>query len=239
MSRVPPVVCPPTSSPPTTAHRYAVCFAPNPGSLGWLAGSHWLGRCAALLQPLPQLDIHGVAAEDLVRLTAAPRRQGWRATLTEPFALAPGVDWITLHQTVQALTHSLKPCALPPLQVERIGDILALVPPASHATNGLLHQAAATSKTQLQPLVAPRGDTEDLADLRAAGPTPQPGGFRFHLPITGRLDLVDAQTQTLVLDAAQEFFSDLPILQFNSLALFSEPTPGANFVLLDHLEMAS
>ncbi|MNT93114.1 hypothetical protein D3C72_2345180 [compost metagenome] len=51
--------------------------------------------------------------------------------------------------------------------------------------------------------------------------------------------MVDAQTQTLVLDAAQEFFSDLPILQFNSLALFSEPTPGANFVLLDHLEMAS
>lgn len=238
MSRVPPVVCPPTSSPPTTAHRYAVCFAPNPGSLGWLAGSHWLGRCAALLQPLPQLDIHGVAAEDLVRLTAAPRRQGWRAALMAPFALAPGADWITLHQTVQALAHSLEPCALPPLQVERIGDILALVPPASHATNGLLHQAAATCETQLQPLVAPQGDTEDLADLRAAGPMPQPGGFRFHLPITGSLDLVDAPTQALVLDAAQEFFSDLPILQFNSLALFAEPTPGADFVLLDHLEMA-
>lgn len=81
------------------------------------------------------------------------------------------------------------------------------------------------------------GDTEDLADLRAAGPTPQPGGFRFHLPITGSLDLVDAPTQALVLDAAQQFFSDLPILHFNSLALFAEPTPGADFVLLDHLEM--
>ena len=31
----------------TTAHRYAVYFAPSPGTLGWLAGSHWLGRCAA------------------------------------------------------------------------------------------------------------------------------------------------------------------------------------------------
>ena len=43
----------------------------------------------------------------------------------------------------------------------------------------------------------------------------------------------------LVLDAAQQFFSDLPTLQFNQLALFAEPTPGADFVLLDHLELGS
>ncbi|MNV86977.1 hypothetical protein D3C71_1810570 [compost metagenome] len=63
--------------------------------------------------------------------------------------------------------------------------------------------------------------------------------FRFHLSITGSLAQVDAQTQALVLDAAQEFFSDLPMLKFNSLALFAEPTPGADFVLLDHLEMGA
>ena len=85
----------------TTAHRYAVYFAPHPGSLGWLAGSHWLGRCAAQLQPLQQLAIKGVSADDLHRLTAAPRRYGWHATLKAPFALAPGTDWITLHQAVQ------------------------------------------------------------------------------------------------------------------------------------------
>ncbi|EJE48452.1 hypothetical protein PMI14_07140, partial [Acidovorax sp. CF316] len=28
---------------PATAHRYAVYFAPHPGTLAWLAGSHWLG----------------------------------------------------------------------------------------------------------------------------------------------------------------------------------------------------
>jgi hypothetical protein len=213
-----------------------VCFAPNPGSLGWLAGSHWLGRCAALLQPLPQLDIHGVSAEDLVRLTAAPRRKGWRAALKAPFALARGADWITLHQTVQALARSLEPCALPQLHVERIGDILALVLAPSHTANRLLQQAAAACETQLQPLVAPPSDTA-RPGLPMAGRASALGGFRFHLPITGSLALVDAPTQALVLDAAQEFFSDLPILQFNSLALFAEPSPGADFVLLDHLEM--
>ena len=213
------------SMPPAAPVRYAVSFAPNPGSLGWLAGSHWLGRCAALLQPLQQLAIEGVTADDLHRLTAAPRRRGWQAPLNAPFALAPGVDWIVLQQALQALAHRLAPCALPPLQVERVGDILALVAPASHAANGAI-QTAAACVAQLQAL----SDTQDRPAMAEA--------FRFHLPITGPLQQVDAPTQALVFDAAQEYFSDLPPLNFNSLALFTEPAPGADFALLDHLDMA-
>ncbi|RYF67274.1 MAG: DUF1045 domain-containing protein, partial [Comamonadaceae bacterium] len=63
--------------------------------------------------------------------------------------------------------------------------------------------------------------------------------FRFHMTITGRLSQVDASTQTLVLDAAQEYFSDMPALKFDSLALFAEPAPGADFALLDHLELGA
>lgn len=232
-------------------HRYAVYFAPNPGSLGWLAGSHWLGRCAALLQPLQQLSIEGVAADDLRRLTAAPRRYGWHATLKAPFALAPGADWVALHQAVQAVADSLQPFVLPPMHVERIDDFLALVPAPSHAANAQIREAAAACVTALQPLAAPLA-AADLARRRAAGLTPrqdellQQWGypfvleeFRFHMSLTGSLQQVDAQTQTLVFDAAQEFFSDLPALKFNSLALFAEPAPGADFVLLDHLEMGA
>ena len=234
----------------TTAHRYAVYFAPSPGTLGWLAGSHWLGRCAAQLRPLPQLDIHGVAPADLQRLTAAPRRHGWHAPLKASFALAPGVDWVSLHHAVQALAHSLDPIDLPPMHVQRMGDFLALAPVASHAANDALRYAAAACVTQLQPLAAALTDTE-LAAHRQAGLTAQqdallqrwghPGvldEFRFHLPITGNLQQVDAATQTLVLDAAHEYFADMPALRFNSLALFAQPTPGDDFVLLDHLEMA-
>lgn len=129
-------------------------FAPNPGTLAWLAGSHWLGRCAALLQPMQPLDIHGVAREELERLTAAPRRYGWHATLKAPFALAPGVDWLTLHHTVQTLAQGLRPFSMPPMQVERIGDFLALVPAAAHPANAEIQAAAAACVTQLQPLAA-------------------------------------------------------------------------------------
>lgn len=240
-----------TQNTPATAHRYAVYYAPSPGTLGWLAGSHWLGRCAAQLQPLPQLDIHGVAPADLQRLTAAPRRYGWHGTLKAPFALAPGTGWMALHHAVEALASSLKRFTLPPLQVERIDDFLALVPMPSHAANAELQAVAAACVTQLQPLAAPLDDAA-LARRRAAGLTPRQDEllqrwgypfvleeFRFHMSLTGDVGQVDARTADLVLDAAQQFFSDLPTLQFNSLAIFAEPTPGADFVLLDQLEMGT
>jgi hypothetical protein len=236
---------------PTAAHRYAVYFAPHPGTLAWLAGSHWLGRCAALLQPLPQLDIHGVARDELARLTAAPRRYGWHATLKAPFALAPGVDWLMLQHAVQRLADSLRPFDMPPLQVQRIDDFLALVPMPSHPANAEIQAAAAACVTQLQPLAAPLS-ARDLARRRAAGLTPRQDAllqqwgypfvleeFRFHLSLTGSLAGADARTVELVLDAAEQFFADLPPLRFNSLALFAEPAPGADFVLLDHLELGA
>ncbi len=214
--------------------RYAVAYAPNPGSLGWLAGSHWLGRCAALLQPLRQLDIEGVDPEALRRLTAAPRHRGWHAPLVAPFALAHGADWMALQQAVQALARSLTPLVLPPLQVERVGAALALVLPASHAANGALQHIAATCEARLRPLAESLPSAPELAGRRAASPP-----FRFHLPITGPLSVVDEATQDRVFDVAVEYFSDLPVLRFNSLALFEQSEPGADFVLLDHLEMAA
>lgn len=238
-----------TPNTPATAHRYAVYYAPSPGTLGWLAGSHWLGRCAAQLRPLPQLNIHGVAPEDLQRLTAAPRRYGWHGTLKAPFALAPGSDWLALHHAVQQVARSLKPFALPPMQVQRLEDFLALVPMPSHPANAAIEAAAAACVTQLHALAAPLSSSE-MARRRAAGLTARQDEllqrwgypfvleeFRFHMSLTGPLSSVDEGTQALVLDAAQQFFSDLPTLQFNHLALFAEPSPGADFVLLDHLEL--
>lgn len=237
--------------PGSTAYRYAVYFAPSPGGLGWLAGSHWLGRCAAQLQPLPQPRIDGVPPQDLHRLTASPRRYGWHATLKPPFALAEGTDWLALHQAVQAVARGFRPFTLPPLHVQRIHNFLALVPAptAPQATLQAIDALAAACVTQLQPLAAPLSGAE-LARRRAAGLTPRQDEllqrwghpsvldeFRFHMSITGNLTEVDHHTQALVQQAAEEFFADLPTLRFDSLALFAEPTPGADFVLLDHLEL--
>ncbi len=40
-------------------------------------------------------------------------------------------------------------------------------------------------------------------------------------------------------DAADQFFADPLSLRFGSPALFAELTPGADFVLLDYLELGA
>lgn len=236
---------------PTAAHRYAVYFAPHPETPAWLAGSHWLGRCAALQQTMQQPAMEGVEPQSLARLTAAPRRYGWHATLKAPFRLAPGVDWQALQHGVHSLARTLRPFQMPPMQVQPIDDFLALVPVAAHPANVTLQAAAAACVTQLQPLAAPLSASE-LARRRTAQLTPQQDAllqqwgypfvleaFRFHLSLTGSLAGAAPDTVASVMAAAQQFFADLPPLQFNSLALFAEPTPGADCVLLNHIKVGA
>lgn len=207
--------------PPATV-RYAVSFAPHPGSPWWLAGSHWLGRCAALLQPLAQLSIDGVSPTVLAHCTAEPRRHGWQAPLLPAFALAPEADWITLHGAVQSLARSLTPFAMPPMTVQALPGGLALVPVASHAALPRIDAVVAACATGLSA----------LAHLPQA-PAPRP----FHLALTGPLGALDVPTQTLLQEAADDLFGILPPARFDSLAVFCEPAPGADLMLLDHLEM--
>jgi hypothetical protein len=61
--------------------------------------------------------------------------------------------------------------------------------------------------------------------------------FRFHCSLTGRLeDLMQDQLATLQA-AATSRFADLPVDRVNSIALFCEPTPGADFRLLQHFPL--
>ena len=211
-----------------TAPRYTLAWAPQPGTLGWLAGSHWLGRCAAQLRPLPQLDIAEVPPEVLHLLTARPRQWGWRAAWAPSFALAEGKDWLTLQATVHRLAIQWQPMALPPLQVVRHAGALALAPAPGHRTHAALNAWAAQCQQALQAIAA----------LQPDGAAAPEALWTFHLPLTGPLHLVQPPLQTVVEDVAQQFFADLPPQHIDSLALFSQKHPQDDFVLLDHFELA-
>lgn len=213
--------------PEGAAPRYALAYAPNPGTLGWLAGSHWLGRCAAQAQPMEQLRIEGIAPEALHMLTAPPRQRGWRAAWVPDFALAPGCDWLDLQHAVHHLAQRLAPRPVPMLQVRVHEGCLALAPGPADTAHAELQAMAATCAQALQGI----GADAEIATGAATAP------YLFHLPLTGPLHLVAAETQTLVHEVAQDFFADLPPLRIDSLALFSQASPHSDFVLLDHLEL--
>jgi len=229
-------------------HRYAVYFAPRVDGAWWRAGSRWLGRCAAHAQPLPQAPVPGVPAHELHRLTKAPRRYGWHATLKAPFALAPGADAGMLRAGLRNLCRAFESFTMPALKVAMLDDFLALVP---EGDSPAIDALAAACVTQLHPLAAPLTSIE-LDRRRAAGLGAEEDAllvrwgypfvlerFRFHLSLTGSLRDAEPATVQALQDAARHVFDALPPCRFDALSLFAEPRPGADFMLVEQLELGA
>ncbi|KWT96926.1 MULTISPECIES: DUF1045 domain-containing protein [unclassified Variovorax] len=229
-------------------HRFAVYFAPRAHSPWWLAGSRWLGRCAARGEPLPQPPVPGLSAPDQHRLTKAPRRYGWHATLKAPFALAPGVDEAQLRAEMRALAAGFEAFSLPPLKVAMLDDFLALV---ADGDAQAIDALAAACVTRLQPLAAPLAPAE-LERRRAAGLTAEEDAlllrwgypfvlerFRFHLSLTGSLKDAAPPAIEALKDAARHRFDALPPCRVDSLSLFVEPRPGADFMLVEQMALST
>lgn len=230
------------------AHRYAIYFAPAINSPWWQSGSRWLGRCAARQQPLPQPAVMGLPANEFRRLTAAPRRYGWHATLKAPFALAPGADLQALRTELRSVCRTLEPFPMPALRVTLLDDFLALVPDGDSSGIDLVARACVSG---LQALAAPLSPAE-LQRRRAAGLSTEEDAlllrwgypfvmdrFRFHLSLTGSLRGIEPRAVQALRDEAGQWFAPLPLERFDSVALFAEPTPGADFVLVERLELGA
>lgn len=229
-----------------TAYRYAVYYAPAPDSPWWVAGSQWLGRCAAQGTALAQPTVPGLGATEFAALTSAPRRYGWHATLKAPFTLAAGMPHSALRATLHTLSGSLSSFAMPDLRVALLGDFLALVP---HRDAQALQAVAAACVTQLQPLAAPLSEAE-LHRRRQAPLTPAQDQllvrwgypfvmdhFRFHCSLTGSLQCHGPTQIASVRSAAERMFHNLPASRFETLALFAQSAPGADFRLVEHFRL--
>lgn len=230
------------------AHRYAAYFAPAPDSAWWEAGSRWLGRCALRRELLPQPRVPGLAPGEQLRLTAAPRRYGWHATLRAPFALTSGVDLLALRTGLRTICQDLHPFDIPPLQVVQLGNFLALVPGDGDVVADI-DAVARACVIGLQPYAAPPG-ADELARRRADGLSLEEDAlltrwgypyvmqrFRFHLSLTGPLRETPTSAAHALRDAAMELFGALGPCRFESVALFAQPADGADFVLLEHVQL--
>ncbi|MGP1684101.1 MAG: DUF1045 domain-containing protein [Giesbergeria sp.] len=225
------------------AHRYAVYFAPPPGSAWWEAGSRWLGRNAATGTPREQPLFDGLAPEPQRQLTAAPRRYGWHATLKAPFIPSEGVDLDDLREALRALAASFTTFDIPALQVRKLGRFLALCP---EGNMDAINAVASACVTQLDKLATPLSSDELERRRRKGSLSTQEDAllvrwgypyvlerYRFHLSLTGNLQGVDDGTVERMERAAQAWFDALPPCPFDGLSLFAEPTKGADFLFVE------
>jgi hypothetical protein len=179
-------------------------------------------------------------------LTAGPRRYGWHATLKAPFRLAAGNSLDTLRAATRALAERLPAFDLPPLRVSDADGFLALRPGGDCPP---LAPTAAACVQQLHAFAQPLSEAE-LARRRQAPLTPEQDRwllawgypwvldhFQFHLSLTGSLASASAEQRAALMAAAQARFETLPICRFAHIALFTEATPGADFELLESMEL--
>jgi ribose 1,5-bisphosphokinase len=92
----------------TVSLRYALYYAPAPGSAWARFGEEWLAQPDARLEQ--------------------PRRYGFHATLKAPFRLRPRASLAQLIDELERYTQTLCAFRVPRLRVTRLDDFLALVP---------------------------------------------------------------------------------------------------------------
>jgi ribose 1,5-bisphosphokinase len=224
---------------PFVTARYAIYYAPDPGSAWWRFGSHWLGRCAATERRLPQPTIGGVDPAVLKDLTAAPRRYGFHATVKPPFQLARGANLPELVQAVDRFCARQCALRLPRLVVAELDGFLALTLPAKDAR---IESLAAACMRGLDRFRAAPG-TAELARRRQGALSAREDAllarwgypyvldrYRFHLSLTGTLreatPPVVAALRAAAADAAAALEAEP--LHLDGLCIFEEPSPGGD-----------
>ena len=227
-------------------YRYAIYYCPLFGTPWWDRGCRWLGRRAEDDCIVAQPVLDGIDPQAFREITREPRRYGWHATLKAPFALRPEFDYSALRERVQGICRLRVPQDMTSLAVRRLDNFLALVPvEQSHA----LALTAQLCVTALQDMVQPMAQSE-LDRRRRVHLTPRQDHlllewgypfvldeYRFHLSLTGSLDGLRDETIRALEVGARHWFGALPPLDFCTIAVFAEPSPGANFLLIEHFAL--
>lgn len=220
------------------ASRYAIYYAPPPGSALDALGRDWLGRDAATGKIAPQPLVPGFSAERIAALTDDPRRYGFHGTLKPPFALADGTTEADLLAAFDLFARRRPPLDLPALRFQEIGRFLALVPgETSPALNDLARDAVEFFDRFRRP-----AGSDELARRRKSGLTPRQDAylerwgypyvmaeFRFHLTLTG--SIADAGERALLhrhLSRATAHLTRDPFA-IDAVCLFVQPGDGQPF----------
>ncbi len=230
----------PAASPP----RYAVYFAPPPGSDLDRFGSRWLGRDAWTDTALEQPPVDGIDAGRLADLTASPRRYGFHATLKAPFALRGGTTVVQLVDALAAFAAARPPVRAGRLVPSRLGSFLALTLARPSSGVGALADACTES---FHPFAAPLSAAD--RDRRRAGLSNRQRAlldrwhypyvfeeYRFHMTLTGPVEDGDADhLQRAVADLAAGAIRDPLVI--DAITLFMEEEPGARFRTIERFAL--
>jgi putative phosphonate metabolism protein len=221
--------------------RYAIYYAPVPGSDLDRFGAHLLGYDAFSGEDLPFAEGVLQAAPDWRELTDDPRKYGFHATLKAPFSLAQDRTEAELVSACAAFAAT--PRTVPVIRpvVGSISGFIAVIP--AEPQPGLIRLAAdcvsafdsfrapltAADRARRNPSQLTPGQREHLDRW---GYPYVFDDFRFHMTLTGRLD---AERREPVLEMLRNRFSAvrLETLAIDGIALFCQDKANARFRIVE------
>lgn len=222
----------------TPTPRYALYFAPAPGSRWWRFGCEWLGRDPISGRAHEPLILPGLAREEVAAITQAPRRYGFHATLKAPFALADGRTVNDLHRALREFAVTQPVLRLGQLMLHDMDGFLALRPTEKTAVRRLADACVERFDFLRAPPTA-----SDVARRRAAGLTPRQEDllaqwgypyvldqFRFHLTLTDRLPDTQRERVCAALAPLVQALGAEPLL-VDSVCLFEQASARTPFRL--------
>lgn len=221
--------------------RYALYFAPEPGSPWAEAGNSWIGRDAERGATIGQDRVPGIPSVLLSQLTSGARRYGFHATLKAPFHLAPGFSEANLEAMAAAFCQVQRRVTVPAMRIKPLDDFLALRPDGAEEEIGAL---AMRCVSYFDLLRAAPADNE-LAARRRRGLSQRQEAllqrwgypyteeeYRFHLTLSDDLREIDDDAEYAMRRAAEEHFNAVAApFVIDRLSIFREPAPGAPFVV--------
>jgi putative phosphonate metabolism protein len=217
--------------------RYAIYYAPVPGSDLDRFGAHLLGYDAFSGEDLPFAESVLQAAPDWRELTDDPRKYGFHATLKAPFSLAQDRTEAELVSACAAFAAT--PRTVPVIRpvVGSISGFIAVIP--AEPQPGLIRLAAdcvsafdsfrapltAADRARRNPSQLTPGQREHLDRW---GYPYVFDDFRFHMTLTGRLDV---ERREPVQEMLRNRFSAvrLETLAIDGIALFRQDKASARF----------
>jgi putative phosphonate metabolism protein len=222
--------------------RYAIYYAPAPGSGLDRFGAHLLGYDAVEGDDLPFADGLLQAVPDWRELTGDPRKYGFHATLKAPMSLAHGRTETEL--LAAAAAFAAAPREIPVIRpvVGSIEGFIAIVPAE---TPPALVRLAADCVGEFDSFRAPLTET-DRARRNPSLLTPRQcsnldrwgypyvmDDFRFHMTLTGRVSVERREPLSGML---RDRFSALGLdrLPIDGIALFRQDQADSRFRIMAH-----
>ena len=226
--------------------RYAIYYAPEPGSPLAEFGADWLGRDCATGAARSLPAVAGVPAERVAAITESARGYGFHATLKAPFHLKSGRRRNEMEAAAAAFAATRAPLPVR-LGLRSLGGFLALMmTPPDHRVLAL----AADVVQALDGFRALPGEAE-LARRRKAGLSAQQeallqrwgypyvmGEFQFHMTLTCRLP--DGPERAAVLAALEPLVAPAVAapVRIDAIALFVQERKGGPFVMVRRFPFA-